>query len=434
MNIRRHQLVIDMINLAMCFIPTYLTIAILLYYFDPQSPVHTLLLLPVPVLSYLIRKYTHYIWSFLLLHGILLLGLLLLLTNIYIATAAGIYVVILTSVAYYRRNKGTELENTSSLLWIPILLLYLICVFTGMEELQQLCFILSIVFAILYVVNEYLLNLERFVFNHEGMVNLPFHQIKNSNTVMVAFLCGLILGAMLLFSRIPLGRLLSRLGQQIIRFLRYLISLIQFEEPEVSSIPEEEDMIIEDYPISEPSPLMELIAQVLQWVVIILVTVFAVAAILYALYQIYQYFYLKSEEALKDQIEFLSPFVQGERSKRAPRNKLRTLFDRSNNAQIRKYYTQAVAASLTPGISLDKSLTPSQLSEIILPSQSSDSKTDIGYIIAEHESSTVDALGNPPIHHKRIQITNYYEKARYSNEDCTKEEVQLLRKLLKSKL
>ncbi len=435
MNIRRHQLVIDMINLTMCFIPTYLTIATLLYYFDPQSPVHTLSLLPVPILSYLIRKYTHYIWSFLLLHGVLLLGYLLLFTNIYLVTAACIYVVILAAVAYYRKNKRIELENTSSLLLIPLILLYFICIYAGLAELQQLCFILSIVFALLYVVNEYLLNLERFVYNHEGMVNIPYHQIKNSNTVMVAFLCALILAAMLLFSQIPLGRLLSRVGQQIIRFLRYLISLIQFKEPEVAPLPEEEDMLIEDYPISEPSPLMEIIAQILQWVAIALAVVFAIAAILYTLYQIYQYFYLKSEEALKDRIEFLSPFVQRERSRKAPRKKLRNLFGRSNNAQIRKHFTQAVTASLTPDITLDKSLTPSQLSDIILPSQSTASMADKDHQIAENEGNATDASGyaHDPIQYKKMQITKYYEKARYSNEDCSKEEVRLLRKLLKSK-
>jgi hypothetical protein len=299
---------------------------------------------------------------------------------------------------------------------------YITCYLTGMRELLQLCFILSIVYVLLYVVNKYLLNLEKFVFNHEGMTNIPFHQIRNSNHVMIVFLSSLFLVTMLAFSSIPLDRLLSMLGKLFLRLIRFLISLIRFEEPEYIPEPEEEEqMTVEDYPIPEPSRLMEIIQEILQWVVTIFVITFIIALIMYTLYQIYQYFYLKSEEVMKDKIEFLSPFTQKERIKWERGKMFRNVFGRSNNALIRKFFTQAVTANLKPDIKLDRSLTPSQLSNIILPIPS--------------DATTPSAKDNQTMEHKikKKQITEYYEKARYSNEECSKDEVQFLKKLLKEK-
>lgn len=412
MNIKRHQQAIDIINIMMRFIPAYLFIAIITHFFDPQSSVHTLFLLPIPILSYLIKKYTQHIWSFLVFHGVLLALYLVFLTNVALVVAASFYIAVLAIIAYYNKNQRLELENTSPVLLILFVMLYTACYLTKMSELQQLCFLLSIVYVLLFITNKYLLNLVRFVYNHEGMTNIPFHQIRASNRVMTTFLGGLFLIMMLTFSLIPLDRLFSVLGKLFIRLIRFLISLFRFEEPEDSPEPEEEDMLIEDYPINEPSRLMEIISQILEWVAAILVIVFILAAVMYALYQIYQYFYLKSDQVVRDKIEFLSPFVQKERVKHNHKKIFRNLFGRSNNAQIRKFFIQAVNANLTSDTKLDQSLTPSEISASILGSPS---ETSVSVIEQNH------------------LITEYYEKARYSNEECSKEEVHLIKKLLKDK-
>jgi hypothetical protein len=55
-------------------------------------------------------------------------------------------------------------------------------------------------------------------------------------------------------------------------------------------------------------------------------------------------------------------------------------------------------------------MTPSQLSEFAI-------------LTSEEKTSEEEE--------KRKLVTGYYEKARYSNEVCTKEEVQLVKKMLK---
>lgn len=419
MNIKRQQLIIDIINIIMRFIPAYLFIVILLNNLTSQSALHSLILLPAPILSYLIKKYTRHIWSFLVLHGIVLAIYLTVVSDIYLRTAIGIYMVILTLVAYYKKNKGKERENTPAELLVLFVMFYIACSLVGMKELLPLCFNLSIIYVLLFVVNMYLFNLEKFVYNHEGMNNIPFHQIRNSNNVLILFLSSLFLVFMLTFSLIPLDRFLSKLGKLLIRLLRYLISLLRSEEPEDIPEPEEEQMAVEDFPINEPSRLMVIILDIFQWVAIILVIALFVALIVYTLYQIYQYFYLKSEDTTKDKIEFLSPFLRKERVKREHKKILRGLFGRSNNAQIRKFFTQAVTANLTPDTKLDISLTPTQLSNFILPSPNKASTPLTG------EDQTVEQIN------AKKQITKYYEKARYSNEECSKDEVQNLKKLLK---
>ncbi len=421
MNIKRQQLTIDIINIIMRFIPSYLFIVILLYNLNARSALHTLILLPAPILSYLIRKYTHHIWSFLILHGIILGIYLVSISDLYLKTVIGIYLVILTSVAYYKRSKKNELEDPSAVLLILFVVFYITCYLTGMRDLLQLCFFLSMVYVLLYVVNRYLLNLEKFVFNHEGMTNIPFRQIRNSNHVMIVFLSSLFLVTMLTFSLIPLDRLISQLGKLLIRLLRFIISLLQFEEPEDILVPEEEQIMAEDLPIPEPSRLMEIISEIFQWVATIMVIAIFIALVMYTLYQIYQYFYLKSEEGIRDKIEFLSPFTQKERIKREHGRMYRNLFGQSNNAQMRKFYTQAVTTSLTPDTKLDKSLTPTQLSNIILPEPSEAT----AHLTVETQTMTQKI--------KKKQITEYYEKARYSDEECSKAEVQYFKKLLKSK-
>ncbi len=421
MNIKRHQLTIDIITIVMHFIPVYLFTVIVLYKFTSYSPLKSLILLPTPILSYLIKRYTHHIWSFLILHAAMAVIYFTLVSDSYLRIAIGIYLVILTIRAYYTKNPKKEQEKPSPVLLILFVIFYIACYLLHIPELFSLCFSLSIVYTLLYIVNRYLLNLETFVDFHKEVTNIPFRQIKNTNNVLMVFLNCLFLVTMLLFSLLPLGGVLTTLRKVLVGILRYLFSLFSFKEsenilpPEVSEYP----LAMEDLPVTEPSRFMELIMAVLQWVMIIFVIALVVALLVYALYQIYQYFYLKSEDEVKDTIEFLSPFSSKERVKREPKKSIRGLFGRSNNAQIRKHFTLAVTSSLTPNTKLEKSLTPSELSSVILSSSSKPSAP------LEEEGQALEQID------RKKQITEYYEKARYSNEECSKDEVLRLKKLLR---
>jgi hypothetical protein len=124
--------------------------------------------------------------------------------------------------------------------------------------------------------------------------------------------------------------------------------------------------------------------------------------------------------------------MQKERAKRAPKKILRDLFGHSNNALIRKYFSRAVRVGLTPDKEFDQSLTPYELSEYIQTQPISESVTNMLHsdqeFIPSEEDANHEEMQNTQ--NVKMQITEHYEKARYSNEECTKEEVLFVKKLL----
>ncbi len=418
MNFKRQQLIIDLLRILMHFMIAYLFITVILYLFIEDAALYVLFLLPAPFLSYAINRYTKHIWSFLLLHAALLALYGITSRHLFLVILNTAYLVWLASSSFYLRQKkpGQERILMQTAAVFPVL--YLLCHLAKMPKLQPLCFAFTIVFILLNVLRNYLMNLSQFARNHEDIRNMPFQQIRNSNHVLMAFLCGLFLAAMLLFSRFPLGSVLSYTGTMLKELLRFLLSLIRFSEAEEAPPPEPETKpeVPDDFglPPAESSPIMELIAEILQRIVLVLAAAGIVALLLYSLYRLYRYFYLKSEGGVaKDEVEFISPYIKRDRAKREKKTARRWLFGRSNNQIIRKSFAQAVSANTKGEKKLAVSMTPSQLSEYAL------GKTKLSPSASEDERK------------KKELLTSYYEKARYSDEECTKSEVKQVKELLK---
>lgn len=415
MNFRRHQLIIDLINILMQFTIAYLFLTIALHNFIEGAALLTLFLLPAPFLSYAIRKYTKHIWSFLLLHIALLALYGMAFHPVLLVIASSIYLVILTIAAFYQKQREGNYGYLSMFAVTIFLLLYICSYLAGMPDMQQLCFTLAIMFILLGVLKQYLINLSRFAHNHEDNRNMPFQQIRNSNHVLMAFLCSLFFVVMLIFSRFPLGAALSYIGTLALRVLRFLLSLIRFSEPEESmdAVPEKENPADFDMTPGETSWIMELLSRIVQWIATILIIASITALILYAIYRLYRYFYLKSEGTLKDEVEFISPYTKREWMKRDKKKAQQKLFGRSNNHMIRKSFAKAVSTNTKGSKTLSASLTPSQLSEYAI------GQTHISSSPSDDEDR------------KKELLTSFYEKARYSDQECTKDEVKQVKEILK---
>ncbi len=414
MTYKRHHIAIDYINILMQFIIAYLTMTVILYPLDSRSMLHTLVLLPAPYVSYWIRKYTRHIWSFTLLHLILAAIYLLPNRNLNYVIVYAIYLVMLTSLSYSMKHKLQDRTNTTPFFILYIILIYTSCNLMNFKSLLPLCFWLAISYALLFALNMYLLNLDRFVRNHEHIVNVPFGQIKNVNHILNAFLYCLFMLSMLSFSRLPFGNLLTILGKLLIKVLRSILTLLTRRRPgEVEWTEEEPLPSPEGLPQAEPSRLMEILSAIFQWTIIIALIIGAIALIFYAIYRIYQHFYLKGEEAIIDEVHFLSPFDKKEKMKHKP--KPSTLHfhlpGKSNNIAIRRHFANAVLTNAGPELKHLESLTPSQLSE---------------YVVGQEQDNSSEEKD-------RLLVTNCYEKARYSDQICTREEVQFLKKIIKKK-
>ncbi len=413
MTYKRHQIAIDYINMLMQFMIAYLTMTVVLYPFDSQSWLRTLVMLPAPYISYFIRRHTCHIWSFASLHLILAAIYLLPVKNVYYVVINAIYLLVLTSFSYYIKQRLQDRDNTTLFLLVYFILIYASCYLLNLKELLPLCFGLAISYSLLYILNRYLLNLDRFIHNHEHIVNVPFRQIKNSNHILTAFLCCLFLLSMLSFSRLPFGNILAILGTLLVKALRMLLIWLSRRRTEEYEWTEEEpEAPWEGLPKAKHSQFLELLSVIFQWMITIALILGAVALLLYTIYRIYQHFYLKGEEAIKDEVHFLSPFEKKEKLKQKPFQPEFHLFGRTNNKSIRRHFAKAVLANAGPEKTLSKSLTPSQLSAYAIQPRDGASETEM---------------------EDRELVTLCYEKARYSNEVCTREDVQFMKKLLKKK-
>lgn len=409
MTYRRHQIAIDYINILMKYIIAYLTMTTALYLFDHSSPLYVLATLPAPLISYFIRRHSRHIWSFAILHLVLAALYLLTSDKVYYIVVFGIYLLLLTAISYYAKHKLQDRSNTSLFLLIYFVFIYTTCYWADLKELLPLCFLLAVIFTLLYILNMYLLNLDRFIHDHDHIANIPFRQIKNSNHILIAFLCCLSLLSMLIFSRISFDHAFAVLGMLMIQVLRFLFAWLSSRKPSEYEWTIERPSPLEPV-VKESSRFMEILSFLFQWAMTITMIIGALVLILYTIYKIYQHFYRKGEEIVKDEVEFLSPFMKKERLKQKQFKLDLHFFGRSNNSAIRKYFAKAVAANTRPDQKIPKSMTPSQLSEVAI-------------LISEEKTLEEEE--------KRKLVTSYYEKARYSKEVCTKEEVQLVKKILK---
>jgi hypothetical protein len=269
---------------------------------------------------------------------------------------------------------------------------------------------MAILYTLLCYLNLYLFNFNNYFHNHAENKYIPYQQIKNSNNVLVLFLGLLTLLVISISSGLPLTNPLIQVGKAFLRLLFKL--LIRDDPPDMvpSSEPE-----TGQFPPIESSEILGVIFKIVEWLFLILLAVAMITFISYSIYkicrQIYQHYYKKSDNKVLDQVEVLSPFSKNKASKNVPYELSKKQFGHSNNAKIRRLFYKAISTSVKDEAKLQRDLTPSDLAEMVkLSSKSIDPETSSDY---------------------RNLITKYYEKARYSNVDCSKDEVKRMKQLLK---
>jgi hypothetical protein len=219
---------------------------------------------------------------------------------------------------------------------------------------------------------------------------------------------------MLCFSRLPLGNLLTVLSALMIKVLKlFLTWLFKRRQEDVEWTEEEPTPSLEGLHHTGSSRLMEILSAIFQWLITIVFIIGVAALIFYLIYRIYQHFYSKGEEVIKDEVHFLSPFDKKEKLKQKskPLQLNFHLLGKSNNITIRRHFAKAVLANAGSNPRHLERLTPSQLSE---------------YVVGQEQEYSSEA-------NDRILVTNCYEKARYSNQTCSREEVQLIKRIVKKK-
>lgn len=258
--------------------------------------------------------------------------------------------------------------------------------------------------ALYYLICNFHINLEEvdsFLKTHASLERLPVRRMARINQGMMWLVSGLTAVAMIAAPYLGIDQLIRKGGQVLKTVIRWLLLLIPNSpvEEETMATAQAEQMM-QATASGETPWLLKLLYKFLDligWMIGIGLVLACVFVAVRALYRLYLRFNEKTEEN-GDKIERLLPPPAAEKKKNLNRKKKEHLFwNRSADGRIRKHYRKKVLEKLKE--SPDGSWTPSQTA---------------GQMELEDADAKVFA-----------QI---YEKARYAETSCTKEEMeQMLR-------
>ncbi len=423
MNNRRYHFITDFINILLHFLASFalIGIAVLFTTRNTASVVKAFILLPAPIISYLIGKYTKHIWSFLVLHIIMTAAYAFTSHNGFVTAFYMIYLILLTILALKNKLQEDTYGKTNSplILLSPFVAMYLLNNYLGTTGLNSLVFALVIIFVLLYLLNMYLINFEVFFQKHSNITNVPIKQIKNTNHILILFFVSLCVIIMIFFTKLPIKELLSVTGSLLLGLLRMIISLFPAKEEETAPLenmePESAAPPLDLLDTGPTSLIWQYIQNILSGLFTIALIAGTIALILYGLYRIYQRFYGSKNNNFRDKTEFISPFDKKEgihkEASKTVNKKFFHIFGRTNNEKIRRYFYKAVISG-NKTENIPTNLTPVQLSK---------------YAFTGQNRSSEEACDTK----KAKLLAAYYEKARYSEEECTKAEVTQVKNIIR---
>lgn len=283
------------------------------------------------------------------------------------------------------------------------LFIYIISSFVHLEHLKPFMYYFTFTYMIMIILYTNLKHLDYYLKEKKEVSNFPGYQIIHTNRIMVSIFIGITSLCFLLLPFTGLERLLSQIGKQFLALLRWIIRLLLPNDTPEEEIIEETEAATEAqqplFPSEEQAP--EWLTQLLELlfhIILVFAVLALIAGIIYLIYQLFQRFYQPPQEN-NDQQEFIkeeSNFITRIHSKKTE-SSLRFSFH--PNAYIRKKYKKTIQKGFQSNSDIPTSYTPTELE-------------DYANLDETNETTT---------------LHNLYEKARYSKEGCTKEDVTFLK-------
>ena len=410
---KQYRLRIDVINLIIRFM-FFLSITSFTLFSAMNEASYiwkSMLLLPAAIISFVIRKYSKNLWSFIVLNLLLLAPYILLTGDSVLSVAYGINIVIFAIIEYVM-DINKKIKASPLVFSISFISVYILCkLFFTNEGVLSFFLGLAIAFGLLYIVNMYYVNSYIYFKKHEDKANLPIRKILSTNTLYIGGFLLLSSIVMFLFTRIPLGGIGQFLRSIMVKLINFLVSMfLTLKKPDEMILEEEAPNSTTPFANPEPSLFTEIVSVILGVITLLII----IAFIIYGIYRIYKLFYSRAliidDVRTGRNIAFTKDSNKPDKNP-SVRHRFRSVFDNSNNVKIRRLFIRAVQKNARSGHVLKYKL-PKELSEYAL----------------EAGKSNIDELA---IQHKRAELTAIYENARYSNTECSKEDVKLVKDILK---
>lgn len=250
--------------------------------------------------------------------------------------------------------------------------------------------------------------MEEYLTINEGVANIPYRQIRRTNYGMLGIYLAITSAAMLILPFTNLDRLLSSFLNALKSLFLYLVSLGNHESDIETSIesyseeipPLQPESPIEGLPEKEASPVVKAIMDTIFYLILITVAIGLLIALGRFLISIVKKFYRPYREN-GDEQEFISPIDEKETLAEILAKNRPLFLDFSPNAAVRKAYRRAVEKSAGHRKN-DGSLNMKTPQEI---------EDHVGMTEKEHRS----------------ELHVLYEKARYSKNGVSKDEVRAMK-------
>lgn len=253
-----------------------------------------------------------------------------------------------------------------------------------------------------YIVHKNLNAAYHFLNNATEASTLPVQQIKSVNMAMLAFHTGVTALVMLLVPGLGLDRLLLWLKDCAIRLIRFLVSLFSpggaAPAPLPQTPPSAPDSPLLPFESSSIPAWLSILLGILEFLCKLLTAALLIAALCYGIWRLYKRF-IGRQRYEGELREFVSPVLLQQHLKASRKTSGHGPLwkDFSPNAGIRKLYIKTLNRAKPKHAVFSLSDTPAQLEQKVFENQ-------------------LD-----PLHH-------YYEKARYSQNGCSKADLKEARK------
>ncbi len=399
--------------------------ACVLYNIASEKPMQQdlwLLILLVPLVIFAAaRRICGNFFGFLLVHiavsGIFLLAF----PGLEERVVVGGFTVLLALHSMYMRLRGDIEERCPAI--VSVLLFFACFLAAGWgrrQNIMKISYYEAFLFLILFVVYKNLTTVTDFLEENECVEHLPVEQMKGMNRMLlVAFLLFFII-AMLLVPRLPFGTVVNGAGALLLMVVRQIILMIlklfQKDASQMEFFRQETEEMLPLIEAGETSALARILEQLVLAAAGLAAAAAAVYLIVRLLYRMYQRFYEHTQDTV-DESEFIweHPF---ERLRTAGKRKSKETFTgKGADQKIRRLFKKNIEKQFGSTRQVPEMLTPTELEMLLLEKNRKAAIQNLD-----------EAAKNRETARQRIRL---YEKARYSQHLCEKQDVLDMKQSLK---
>ena len=357
-----------------------------------------MVLMIVPVISVFLRRLVQNFWGFLLGHMLLMCGLFLMPT-ILTKVLAGIYIAADIIYIYVRRTTGTDDPMSTMQLVLAFAVAFILYMVSGkmeMEYLRPLVLTMFIIHISVYMIYFHQLNVRGALEASAEHLNQATKKLNGINNKIIAFYVIVMLLLIGMGVLLRMDVVFAMIGQLLLLLLRVIVKfLFRGESDDSDIIVGAEEQVAGG---EGPGPGAEYVTYqfwlILEKILIAAALVGALVFLIYVLYHFYQKFVRnRVMEQSTSEFEETTVFVEKVARVKKERKSLFEYLNLTNDKKIRHIYAKKVQKQIKAGANVKSSQTVQEIKPVI----------------------TGEDLGN---------ITSLYEKARYSNQPISKEEVK----------